>query len=257
MQRCFRDVKRLLLLAALAAPLGNLALGASPQLPSTSTTAVTVDLSPEMRGDLAMAHEEYLEAISDYQQADLRSAVVWNKLGMAYHHLFAMDEARRDYQHALALRPDYPEALNNLGAVYYAKKSYRRAEKYYRRALALAPKSAAIYSNLGTALFARGKYNPGIEAYRTAFALDPAVFDTANPQLVSESLPAHERAEQDYCLARLFAESGHNKQAIEYLRKAFDDGFTDRKKLLEDETLASLRATPEFAELMTEQKPPR
>ena len=33
-----------------------------------------------------------------------------------------------------------------------------------------------------------------------------------------------------------------------------DEGFSDRKKILEDHTLATLRATPEFAELMTEQK---
>ena len=257
MQRWFTDGTRLLLLAPLVASVATLAFAATSQLPPTSTGAVTVELSPEMRGDLAMAHEQYLEAISDYRQAGLRSAVIWNKLGMAYHHLFAMDEARRDYEHALALEPNYPEALNNLGAVYYAKKNYRKAEKYYRKALALDSKSAAIYSNLGTAYFARGQYNQGIEAYRTAFALDPTVFDSASTQFISESLPAHERAEQDYCLARLFAQSGHNKQAIEYLRKAFDDGFTDRKKLLEDQTLASLRATPEFAELMTEQKPPR
>ena len=257
MQRCFTDAMRFLLFAAAATPMATPVFAASPQLPPSSPTAVTVELSPEMRGDLAMAHEQYLEAISDYQQADLHSPVVWNKLGMAYHHLFAMDEARRDYVRALAMRPDYPEALNNLGAVYYAKKSYRRAEKYYRKALALDPNSAVIYSNLGTAYFARGKYNQGIEAYRTAFALDPTVFDTTNPQFISESLPSHERAEQDYCLARLFAQSGHNKEAIEYLRKAFDDGFTDRKKLLEDQTLASLRATPEFAELMTEEKPIR
>jgi tetratricopeptide (TPR) repeat protein len=253
MPRCLAGATRLLLVAMFAAPVAMCAY-AAVQEPSLSPASSSVEISPEMRGDLAMAHAQYLEAIDAYSHANLDSAVVWNKLGMAYHHLFAIDQARRDYQHAIALRPNYAEALNNLGAVYYAKKSYRKAEKYYRKALAIDPKSAAIYSNLGTAYFARGKYNEGIEAYRTAFELDPHVFDTTSTQLVSESLPAHERAEQDYCLAKLFAERGHNKQAIEYLRKAFDDGFTDRKKILEDDTLASLRATPEFAQLMTEQK---
>lgn len=221
---------------------------AHPQLASATV------LTPEIRGDLAMAHQQYLQAIDAYSQTPEENAVIWNKLGMAYHHLFAVDEARRDYQRALRLRPDYPEALNNMGAIYYAKKSYKKAIRYYEKAIHFDPKSAPIYSNLGTAWFARGKMKEGIEAYRTAFALDPKVFESDSALLVNESLPAHERALQDFCLARLFAASGRNDEAIEYLRKALDEGFTDRKKILEDETLASLRTTPQFAELMNEQK---
>jgi tetratricopeptide (TPR) repeat protein len=144
--------------------------------------------------------------------------------------------------------------MNNLGAIYYARKNYGKAIHYYRKALQLNPNSAPIYSNLGTAWFARGKVVQGIEAYQTAFRLDPKVFESGSALLVNESLPAHDRAQQDYCLAKLFAASGKNEEAIEYLRKALDEGFTDRKKILEDQTLASVRATREFAQLMTEQQ---
>jgi tetratricopeptide (TPR) repeat protein len=259
MQRCFAQATQILLVAILAAPAGTLVRAQSPRLsPSTvqPDQPAATDLSPEVRGDLAMAHQQYLEAINDYSQAPEKSAVIWNKMGMAYHHLFAVDEARRDYLRALQLRPDYPEALNNLGAIYYAKKNYGKALKYYQKALRYDPKSAPIYSNLGTAWFARGKVDKGIDAYRNAFAIDPHVFESGSALLVNESLPAHERAEQDYCLAKLFAQSGKNEQAIEYLRKALNEGFTDRKKILADQTLASLRATPEFSQLMAEQNSP-
>jgi tetratricopeptide (TPR) repeat protein len=219
-----------------------------------SSTAIQTDLSPELRGDLAMARLQYLAAVEAYRQAPSDSAQIWNKLGLAYHHLFAIDEAQRDYLRALRLRPDYPEALNNLGAVYYAKGSFHRAEKYYLRALRLNANSAATYSNLGTAYFAQHKADKGLAAYRTALALDARVFEDAAPQLVSESLPARERAQQDYALAVLFAQSGHSDRAIEYLRKALNEGFDDRKRMLGDETLASVRALPAFAELMSEQK---
>jgi tetratricopeptide (TPR) repeat protein len=230
----------------------------APQLPISGPppTSAPAELSPELRGDLAMAHQQYLQAIDAYNQEPNKTAVLWNKIGMAYHHLFAVDEARRDYERALKLRPDYPEALNNIGAIYYAKKNYGKAIHYYRKALQFDPKSAPIFSNLGTAWFARDKVNEGIEAYRTAFALDPKVFESTSSLLVNESLPAHDRAQQDYCLAKLFAASGKNQEAIEYLRKALDEGFTDRKKILEDQTLATVRATPEFAQLMTEQQKP-
>lgn len=246
---------RLLLIATLSIPAGNLAFAQFQRTAAESRPGPTaVDLTPEIRGDLAMAHQQYLQAIDAYTQVSNKDAVIWNKLGMAYHHLFAMEQARRDYQRALQLRPNYPEALNNLGAIYYAKKNYGKAIRYYRKALQYDPKSAPVYSNLGTAWFARGKVQPGIEAYRTAFALDPKVFASDSSLLVDESLPAHDRAQQDFCLALLYAESGKNHEAIEYLRKALDEGFSDRKKILEDHTLATLRATPEFAELMTEQK---
>jgi tetratricopeptide (TPR) repeat protein len=213
-----------------------------------------VVLSPELRGDLAMARAQYLAAIEAYREAPPGSAQVWNKIGMAYHHLFAMDEAKRNYLQALRLEPKYPEALNNLGAVYYAKGDLRKAEKYYSRALDLDPKSAAIYSNLGTAYFADRKVSRGIAAYRTAFALDPRIFEGSSPQLVTEELSVRARAQQDFCLAKLFAQAGHYDRAIDYLRRALNEGFDDRKKILEDQTLASLREQPAFSQLMSEEK---
>jgi len=253
MRRPLAAAISLLSVLTLAVAARSLVFAQSPQVPAKSVVA-SADLTPEVRGDLAMAHQQYLQAIDAYSQVPNKDAAVWNKLGMAYHHLFAMEEARRDYQHALQLRPDYPEALNNLGAIYYSKKNYGKAIRYYRKALVYDPKSAPVYSNLGTAWFARGKMQRGIEAYRTAFALDPKVFESDSSLLVNESLPAHDRAQQDFCIALLLAESGKNHEAIEYLRKALDEGFSDRKKILEDHTLATLRSTPEFAELMNEQK---
>ncbi len=267
-QRCFALVAQTTFAAILAVPAAFSASAetgqpvqsasqlAVAQIPPAAPHIAAVDLPPETRGDLAMAHQEYLQAIDAYNQVPGKSAVVWNKLGMAYHHLFAMEQARRDYERALHLRPNYPEVLNNLGAVYYAKKNYKKAIRYYRKAIAIDPRSAPIYSNLGTAWFARGKTEEGIEAYRTAFMLDPKVFETDSPLLVNEALPAHERALQDFCLARLFAASGKKEEAIEFLRKALDEGFTDRKRILDDQTLASLRTTPEFTQLMVEQQKP-
>lgn len=239
----------LFLLLALAAPAAPQALEA----PERSTTTTPVQLTPEARGDLAMVREEYVTAIDFYHKAPQDSPDVWNKLGMAFHHLFAVDEAKRAYERALHLRPEYPEALNNLGAIYYAKKNYPRAVRYYRKALALNPKSAAIYSNLGTAWFAEQKYGEGLLAYQHAFALDPSVFNDANVY-VNEPLPPRGRAQQDYCIARIFAQSGKNVKALDYLRHALNEGFEDRSKLFGDPTLAAVRATPEFTRLMSEQQ---
>lgn len=252
MQRTFFPGSRTTLVAALIAC--ALPPGCAAQAQMEPVEAKHVIVTPELRGDLFMARQQYIDAIAAYREAPANDAEIWNKLGLAYHHLFAMNQARRDYLHALKLRPKYPEALNNLGAIYYARRSYHKAEKYYLKALALDPKQPSIYSNLGTAYFADGKANKGIAAYRTAFALDPDIFSGNSQQLVAETLPARDRARQDFCIAKLLAQSGHIPQAIDYLRKALDEGFDDRKEIMQDRTLASLRATPEFSQLMAEQK---
>ena len=220
---------------------------------SDGTGSKPVVITPELRGDLDMARQQYVDAVKEYREISPASAAIWNKIGLAYHHLLAVDMAKRAYAQALRLRPDFPEALNNMGAIYYARRSYRKAEKYYLKALKLDPNQASVLSNLGTAYFADRKAQLGIDAYRKAFALDPSVFSD-NSQLVSANLPAHDRAQQDYCIALLLAQSGHVPEAIDYLRKALNEGFDDRKRIMEDRNLASLRSTPAFSQLMAEQK---
>jgi|HubBroStandDraft_1064217.scaffolds.fasta_scaffold155745_1 tetratricopeptide (TPR) repeat protein len=236
-----------LLVVLAAAP----AAWASHEVQTPAEPGMTA-LPPEERGDILMARGEYLAAIDAYRSAPV-NAVTLNKTGIAYHHLLAIDLAKKDYQQALLIRPNYPEAINNLGAAYFAEHNYRKAIKLYRKALQLMPKSAVVAANLGTAFFARGDYKPGIEAYRIAFADDPEVF-TSSSQTISGPTSASDRAHQDYCIAELFAQAGMLDHAIEYLRKAFDEGFADRNKLMQDQEFAKLRQTAQFAQLMAEQK---
>jgi hypothetical protein len=58
-----------------------------------------------------------------------------------------------------------------------------------------------------------------------------------------------------FYLAEVYASSGRKNEALVSLRKALSNGFNDRKRLMEDKELASLRQTPEFQELMDEQQP--
>ena len=55
-------------------------------------------MSPEAQGDLLMINGNYVAAIEAYRQSSLQSAATWNKIGIAYHHLFALEEARKNYR---------------------------------------------------------------------------------------------------------------------------------------------------------------
>jgi tetratricopeptide (TPR) repeat protein len=225
-----------------------------PQLQTASATGYGLaSMSPETQGDLFMVHQKYLAAIEAYRRGPHDSAVIWNKLGIAYQHMYALDFAKRQYEKALSLDPQYAEAINNLGTVYYGEKNYRKAENYYRKAIQYKPQTASFYSNLGTAYFAEHKYKQGVKAYQQAFSLDPEVFIRESLERISELGPLEEQATLNFTLAKMYAQAGNMKAALAYLRTAISEGFDDRKKLLGDKDLASLRETQEFHLLMAEE----
>jgi tetratricopeptide (TPR) repeat protein len=204
----------------------------------------------EAQGDLLMVNGDYVAAIEAYRQSTLRSAATWNKIGVAYHHLFALEEARKNYQMALTLNPRYPDALNNLAAVYDGEHNYKKAEKTYKRALKYGPDSAVAYRNLGTAYFSEGNYKEGAKAYRKALELNPNSFDPDQTEVKEEKISRRQRVAISYCLAKAYAMAGKNEEALISLRKAMDAGFNDRRLLMEDKEFAQLRTTPEFQQLI-------
>jgi tetratricopeptide (TPR) repeat protein len=210
-----------------------------------------VKLSPEERGDLYMVRKMYREAIDMYKSTPPVTAVLWNKVGIAYHQLGDLEAARKSYERAVKLDKKYADAINNEGTVYYAQKKYRTAIARYTRALSLAPNSASFWSNLGTAYYARGKFEEMTKAYTRAMEIDPDVFEihsSVGTRMLDRSVA--DRARYHYELARMYATAGKNELALQYLRKALEEGFKEKEKLQSKE-FSALRETQEFKDLMT------
>jgi tetratricopeptide (TPR) repeat protein len=209
------------------------------------------ELSPEMRGDIFMARKMFREAVEMYQSMPADSPITWNKVGIAYHQMGQLGLARKSYERSVKLNPKYAEAINNLGTVAYAQKSYRRAANYYKKALLFTPESASIHSNLGTAHFARKKYEDAMTEYQRALALDPNVFEHRGSQgTVLQERSVEERAKFHFHLAKLYAKSGQADRALQYLRKALEEGLKDRDKLASEDAFELLRDNPEFQTLL-------
>jgi tetratricopeptide (TPR) repeat protein len=237
--------------AAQTAPAQASSLLDSSRVSKPSVPEPKIELTPEARGDVFMARKMYREAIESYRQGPANSAVIWNKVGIAYHQLLDLNDARKNYEHALKLDPKYSEAVNNLGTVYYAHKKYGAAVRRYEKALKLKPDTASYYSNLGTAYFARKEYKKAAIAYQTAVKLDPDIFEnhsTFGTTLQERSV--EEFAKFHYFLARTYAKSGQNERALLYIRKSLEEGFKDRKLFMEEPEFANLRTTQEFKDLM-------
>jgi len=230
------------------------ALNATPEATEVVAPPPATNLSPEIQGDLLMVHRSYAAAIDAYQRETNQSAVIWNKIGVAYHHMFALDQARKYYQRALAASPNNPDALNNLAAVYHGEHDYGHAERIYKQALKLSPQKAILYCNLGTAYFAEEKYKAGMDAYDKALALNPHIFDPGQIQIVEETTTRRQLVAVNYYLARTYATAGNMVESLAYLRKALQAGFHDQKQLMKDREFAALRSTPEFHQLMLQQR---
>lgn len=212
------------------------------------------NLTPEVRGDVMMAYKRYRDALDYYKPGALTSPILANKAGIAYQLLGTapdIDNARKYYEKAIKLRPTYAEAINNLGTVFFAKKSYRRAIEQYKKALRLHPDSSSILSNLGTAYFARKNYDEAAKAYQQAVAIDPEVFDKHSSQgTLVQDQSVEERAKYHYYLAKTFAKAGTRDRALQYIRKALEEGFKDRERFLKDPEFAMFQDDREFLQIM-------
>jgi tetratricopeptide (TPR) repeat protein len=227
----------------------------TPQ-PQQTAAAPKVPPTPEALGDSLMGRQRYQAAIEAYKKAPRDSAVVLNKMGIAYQMMFNLEEALHCYQASLRLDPKNARVFNNLGTVYDSLKQYGNAERMYRKALKLEPDSPVILKNLGSDQLAQHKYKKGWEAYKAALALDPNIFENSSSPRVENPASVQERGAMNYYMAKGCVRAGMNDRAIEYLRMALNEGFTSPKKIIADSEFAGLKGIPAFEQLLAAQGTP-
>ncbi len=215
----------------------------TPQAPPTA----------EEVGDSMMAHQRYQAAIESYKKAPRNSPDVWNKMGIAYQMMLDPQDASRCYQQSLRLDAKSSRVLNNLGTIYDSMKEFGSAERMYRKALKLDPNSALILKNLGTNLLGQHRYKKGWEAYKAALAIDPNIFKNISSPKVENPASVAERGAMNYYMARGCVRAGMSDCAIEYLRMALNEGFTNPRKIEADSEFAGLRGLPAFEQLLASQ----
>jgi len=235
-----------------------------PQNPPVSTTNPDVPSpgalqgsqpTPEQLGDILAARQRYQAAIEAYKKAPQDSADVLNKMGIAYQLMFDLNDASRCYLASLKISPRNASVLNNLGTTYDSLKQYEDAERMYRRALKYEPRSAVTLKNLGTSLMAEHRYKQGWQSYQAALAINPHIFeDQIGPQ-VGNPTSAQNRGAMNFYMAKSCVRAGMNDRAIEFLRLALNEGFTNPKKIIADHEFAVLHGIPAFEQMLAAQGP--
>lgn len=224
-----------------------------PSQPATVSVVPKVQATPEQVGDALMAHQRYQAAIEAYKKAPQNSPDVWNKMGIAYQLMFNPTDAMHCYRNSYKLNDKSSNVLNNLGTVYDALKQYHNAEKMYRKALKIDPQSALIRKNLGTNLLAQHKYSKGWQEYQVALRIDPQIFENNTRPRIENPASVSDRGAMNYYMAKGCAKAGMADQAVEYLRMAMNEGYTNPKKIIADNEFASLHGNPAFEQLLASQ----
>ena len=102
------------------------------------------------------------------------------QLGCWYHERSRHQDAIKEFQKAIYIKPDYTEAYNGLGVCYDWQGDYAAASDAYRMALRLNPDLAYIYNNLGHSYILQGKNEEAIDALNRALALGSNTKQTHN-----------------------------------------------------------------------------
>jgi Tfp pilus assembly protein PilF len=230
------------------------AVEAAVTVPAPALVTSQPQATPEEIGDLYLMRQRYQAAIAAFKQDPAPSADVWNKMGIAYQMMFNLQDATRCYQASLKLNPKNSHVLNNLGTVYDSLKQYTAAERMFRRALKADPQSALIRKNYGTDLLSQRKYQQGWELYQQALTIDPKIFQGTSSPRVGNAASIEELGAMNYYMARGCARVGMFDRAIDYLRMALNEGFTNPKKVVADREFAGMAGTPAFEQLLAAQK---
>lgn len=212
-------------------------------------------LTLEQRADIFMARKDYAQAVEYYTRAleqephhGPEAAPLWNKMGIAYQQQDEFQAARKAYKRALHFNKGLAEAWNNLGTTYFLANDSGKSIKYYEHAVALNPGSASFHLNLGTSYTRMKKYKQAVEEYRVALTLDPAIL-VEHSSTGSVVQPRQVDVDYFFYLAKVFASLGRTVEAVRYLRRAFEDGFTNYKRLDEDPDFLKISKDPAYIAL--------
>jgi tetratricopeptide (TPR) repeat protein len=186
----------------------------------------------QLMGHLRGQKGQYESAVEFFRQAikiNSKQPLLHYNLGLALQHLNRPEEALGCYNIALALKPDYVEALNNQGMSLHAMHRAEEALVSYDRALALRPDYIEALNNRGTALHVLHRLEQALACYDRTLVLKPDHIAALNNRgmilydltRLDEALACYDRA---VVLKPDFAAAHWNRSLCQLLTGDFEHG---------------------------------
>ena len=201
-------------------------------------------------GEAYLSRGKFTQALSAFLAAERENPndpVVHNYLGLIYRAKGRLDRAAFHFERAIALKPDYAEAMNNLGEARLRGKQWDAAIEILKKLdgdlLYTTPHFAHL--NLGWAYFKKGDYDRARQYYRRALAYYQDGFEKDFTHVkalrglgnvyaaMGETAAARETLEEAIAQAPRFAPAlfdlagvyrvqGHKKEAMAALEKVVE-----------------------------------
>jgi tetratricopeptide (TPR) repeat protein len=219
----------------------------------------------------AARYEEAAAAFRRASEVQPDNSTTFQLLGTVHQQLGQKEEALRNYEKAIAIRPT-PETYSNIGTLHYQQREFDKAAAAYRQAIAIRPNSAATHRNLGDALRRLGDTEAARESYRRAVTLieadlkinpfDPLTIAASAVYLEKAGRDAEARARIGQALAAaprqnqvlhraamVHALAGRTAEALSALEQAIANGYS-RAAAAQDDEFESIRHTTGFTNLV-------
>lgn len=113
---------------------------------------------------------------------------IHNKRGADYYRKGMYDAAVAEFQKAIEIKPDYPEAHNNLGVIYRVKSMYNEAIGEFTEAIRLKPNFAIAHYNLARVYAQRNDKSAAIESLKNSIKLDNRYADLAQNEKAFDNI---------------------------------------------------------------------
>lgn len=230
-----------------------------PATSSPKAARITVSQEDVLRanrvsqeGDVAFGRKDFYTALIKYLEAvrlNPNSENMFNRLGITYTQLKFYDEAKGAFVRSMELNPKFPYAVNNLGSVFFAQRNLRKAERYFKKAINLKGDEASFHVNLGSLYIERKKPDKAMAEWRKSLALDPDVFSKSSAVSLTGAGNSSPK-DRSFFVARLFAITGNVDLAIENVKLAITQGFSDVEAIEKQHDFDPIRKDPRFEEFI-------
>lgn len=110
---------------------------------------------------------------SDVARKVPKSARPYNDIGNVFYEKGRLEDAVKQYQTAIRLKPDYLEPHNNLGMIFSEEGRFDDAARELTAALKIDPKHAVVRLNLANTYGKQGKLDEAVNEFKTLIKMNP------------------------------------------------------------------------------------
>ncbi|MDQ1238360.1 MAG: hypothetical protein QG577_545 [Thermodesulfobacteriota bacterium] len=194
----------------------------------------------KMLGSFSLDAGDYDSAIASYEKAVALSGndpEMEFALGVAYYRAGRLAEAKNEYDKILKSSANLPEVYANLGMIYLQEGNVQKAWGILQDGISRCTDCAVLFGPYALAHAVMGHPKDAIPWMQRAVEAEPG--DPNN----------------FYNLAGMYALAGSPEKAVEYLNRAIDKGYSNFTKLMSDTIFESVRARPDFQEIIQRIRP--